>query len=678
MTHPVGATLHSRYRIVRLLGQGGFGTMYRAWDTILGRPCALKENRDPAPDVQRQFLREAKILANLSHPNLPRVTDYFIEGPGQYLVMDFIAGKDLQEMLDDRGGPLPEDQILAWIREICDALTYLHRRKPPVIHRDIKPGNIKITPEGKAVLVDFGIAKIHDPGTKTTMGAQAVTPGFSPYEQYGKGATDARSDIYALGATLYTLLTGVEPPESVQRVTRDPLVLARQLNPHLSLRTASAVMRALQMDPTQRFQSAEDFKSALNPPPRPAAPLRQPPPPGAAAPPASTAVPNPRNPFWIVAPTALLLMLLLAYAFASRLPTGSPALVEANEPGASIPVTAAPIIESTTAMPSISAAPPTIAAATPRFETPLAYVVQIGDTCSEIAARFNVSTAEIARLNRLPADCGVIFGGQTLLIPRRAEPAASLPARSTSTAVEPAATRISDMDEMIQVYVPSGEFLMGAAQDDDQASAAERPQRRVHLKAFWIDRTEVTNKMYARCVAERACSPPSRKESKTRESYFDNPAYQEYPVIFVSWQMAVDYCRWAGRRLPTEAEWEKAARGVEGKVYPWGDELPTPARANFDNQIGDTSRVGGFPAGVSPYGALDMAGNVAEWVADWYAEDAYILQPDQQPAGPDEGLFRVIRGGSWYNPARAMRTVFRLWNYPNLLSDSVGIRCASG
>ena len=288
-----GAVLHNRYRIVKLLGQGGFGTMYRAWDTTLGRPCAMKENLDATPEIQRQFLREAKILANLNHPNLPRVNDYFIEGQGQYLVMDYIEGRDLQEMLDERGAALPEAQVLPWIQQICDALTYLHTQKPPIVHRDIKPGNIRITPSGKAMLVDFGIAKIYDPSSKTTQGAQAVTPGFSPYEQYGKGPTDARTDVYALGATLYTLLTGTEPPESIQRVVRDPLVLPRQRNPAISLRTSAALMGALKTDPAQRFQSAGDFKAALGlvaqparlAAPAPARPISSTPAPARAAPP---------------------------------------------------------------------------------------------------------------------------------------------------------------------------------------------------------------------------------------------------------------------------------------------------------------------------------------------------------------------------------------------------------
>jgi serine/threonine-protein kinase len=265
-----GQTLENRYRIAKLLGQGGFGAVYRAWDMRLNRPCALKENLDLSPEAVRQFGKEAAILANLHHPNLPRVIDHFsIPRQGQYLVMDFVKGEDLQETLD-QGGPLPEVQVLPWITQICDALAYLHEQNPPVIHRDIKPANIKITPEGRPMLVDFGIAKVYDPTLRTTMGARAVTPGYSPPEQYGRGRTDTRSDIYALGATLYALLTGQEPADSVESlIGATDLTPPRQINPNISVWVSQAILRAMDADPNQRFQLAKEFKAALQPRPAP-------------------------------------------------------------------------------------------------------------------------------------------------------------------------------------------------------------------------------------------------------------------------------------------------------------------------------------------------------------------------------------------------------------------------
>lgn len=261
-----GQTLNNRYRIVKLLGQGGYGAVYRAWDIHLDRPVALKENLDISPESQRQFKTEAQLLFDLSHPGLPKVSDCFsISGYGQYLVMEFIEGDDLQEILDRNGGPLAETQVLHWIDQVCDVLAYLHGRKPPIIHRDIKPGNIKITPGNKIKLVDFGIAKTYDPGKSTTKGARGVTPGYSPIEQYiSNGSTDSRTDIYALGATLFTILTGQVPPEAPERNLGTALPAPNALNPAISAQTNQAILKALEMLPERRFQSAAEFQAVIN------------------------------------------------------------------------------------------------------------------------------------------------------------------------------------------------------------------------------------------------------------------------------------------------------------------------------------------------------------------------------------------------------------------------------
>ena len=267
---PSGTILQGRYRIEGLLGKGGFGAVYRAWDLSLSRLCAVKENLDTSSEAQRQFAREATVLASLNHTNLPRVTDHFIiSGQGQYLVMDFVEGQDLISMVERHGLP-PVEQTLEWLGEVMDALVYLHSRQPPVVHRDIKPANIRITPgdelhrNGKAMLVDFGLVKASDPHTKTTLGARAVTPGYSPPEQYGQGHTDSRSDIYALGATLYALLTGQDPPESVLRIGRDILSPVEQFNPNVSPAIGRVILRAMSLSPDQRYQTVVNLRSDLN------------------------------------------------------------------------------------------------------------------------------------------------------------------------------------------------------------------------------------------------------------------------------------------------------------------------------------------------------------------------------------------------------------------------------
>ncbi|MEZ4725883.1 MAG: protein kinase [Caldilineaceae bacterium] len=259
-----------RYRIRERLGQGGMGTVYLAEDLNLsGRSVAIKENIDVSPEAQEQFKREAVMLASLTHPNLPRVTDHFIEPSGrQYLVMDYVHGEDLREVLQDHGAPLPEQVALDWMGQVMSALEYMHtwvdpvtRRPNPIIHRDIKPGNIKRTPDGRIVLVDFGLARFVE-GAVTIMGARAVTPGYSPIEQY-TGGTDTRSDIYALGATLYALITGQKPPESPAIAAGTTLPPPRKLNPKLTRTTERVILRAMQIQPAERYSSVQEMRTAL-------------------------------------------------------------------------------------------------------------------------------------------------------------------------------------------------------------------------------------------------------------------------------------------------------------------------------------------------------------------------------------------------------------------------------
>ena len=256
--------LHKRYQIRENLGQGGMGSVYHAIDENLSVDVAVKENLFTTEEYARQFRLEAVILANIRHPNLPRVSDHFvIAGEGQYLVMDFIDGEDLRQRME-RVGILPEDEVILIGAAMCDALSYLHARKPPILHRDIKPGNVKISPDGHIFLVDFGLAKVFQGNQATTTGARAMTPGYSPPEQYGTARTDTRTDIYSLGATLYAALTGVIPEDGLARAMDNAqLTPLRKRNPDVSRHLAAAIEKAMEVDPSDRFQSADDFKVAL-------------------------------------------------------------------------------------------------------------------------------------------------------------------------------------------------------------------------------------------------------------------------------------------------------------------------------------------------------------------------------------------------------------------------------
>ncbi len=290
-----GEVLRDRYKITRIIGQGGMGSIYLADDLRLnGRLCALKEvrhDRSMPPDLLRQtrdqFLREATVLARLDHPNLPKVSDFFSIEDRDYLVMDFVPGKDLRTLMLEarqKGEFLSEREVLSWANQLADALSYMHSQTPPILHRDIKPGNLKITPSGLLKLVDFGLVKIlaSDEMTITILQGRG-TALYTPLEQYGgdTGHTDARSDIYAFGATLYHLLTNQRPVEARELFLHpEALSPPRQLNPDISLRTERAILWAMSLHPEDRPQDIKTFRRALlgdwNPATRPRAPLPAP------------------------------------------------------------------------------------------------------------------------------------------------------------------------------------------------------------------------------------------------------------------------------------------------------------------------------------------------------------------------------------------------------------------
>jgi eukaryotic-like serine/threonine-protein kinase len=270
--------LRGRYRINRIIGQGGMGSIYLADDLRLeGRQCALKEvehdrslTTEMLKQAREQFFREATVLARLDHPNLPKVSDFFSIGGRDYLVMDYVPGKDLRALMNEarqKGTFLPENDVLSWANQLADALSYMHSQNPIILHRDIKPSNLKITPTGLLKLVDFGLVKIlaSDDVTITVLQGRG-TALYTPLEQYGgdAGHTDVRSDVYSFGATLYHILTNHPPPEARELFLQpDKLTPLRQLNPQIDPRTERAILWAMSLHPDERPQDVDAFRSAL-------------------------------------------------------------------------------------------------------------------------------------------------------------------------------------------------------------------------------------------------------------------------------------------------------------------------------------------------------------------------------------------------------------------------------
>lgn len=607
-----GELLNKRYRIVSLLAEGQYGAVYRARDVVDHLDVAVKEYLDSSVEMQKRFRQEARRLSGLSHPQLPKVLDHFaIEQSGQYLVSQFVNGVDLQSLLNQYGR-LPTERIIEWLQAVCEPLNYLHQNGQ--LHLNIKPANIRVAPDGTVFLVDSGL-----PG----LGVHLHDQGFGSPEQQAQLDVSPASDIYSLGATLYTLLTNQAPPNALSRETGlTDLIPAREVDndvpPYLSL----VANRALSIRPDARYETAVSFANALikpnsQPEPAPEQPRRSPTRQfGSPKPPRF----SPRTRRKMEQRTIIALVVLLV------------------------------LIVGTGIIFTLSG-------------------LQEDDPITQARATATLESAIVAALTSIAPTPSPL-------------PVPTLP---PTPSPEPF---ITDTGARM-VFMPGGLFRMGT----DEGENDERPSHLVRIDPFFIDETEVTNGQYAQCVAAGICDPPQRDTATYHPAYFGDPAYDEYPVIFVSWYQAETFCDWRGGRLPSEAEWERAAGfdPIQSIVlrYPWGDAFDGN-KVNFcdtgctrdvrDNSIDDghrdTAPVGSFGDGRSPIGAYDMAGNVMEWVSDWYEPRYYETSTDTNPLGPAEGNFKAIRGGSWLSSAEELRIVARGSFDPTVARANLGFRCA--
>ncbi|MFZ1395470.1 MAG: bifunctional serine/threonine-protein kinase/formylglycine-generating enzyme family protein, partial [Candidatus Promineifilaceae bacterium] len=585
-----GELLNKRYRIHSLLAEGQYGATYRARDVVDGVDVAVKEYLDSSVAMQKLFRKEARRLSELSHPQLPQVLDHFaIEETGQYLVSQYVDGVDLQSLLGQYGR-LPPQRVVEWLQAACEPLNTLHQKGQ--LHLNIKPANIRVAPDGTVFLVDSGL-----PG----LGVHLHRQGYGSPEQQAQLDVTPASDIYSLGATLYTLLTNKVPPQALSRETGlADLVPAREVNdqvpPYLSL----VANRALSLRPDARYETAVSFASALTKPNSQPEPAPEPPRRSPAAQLGSPKPPrlSPRTRRQIELRTIIALVVLLAIVVI----TG--------------------VIFTLTGL-------------------------QEDDPIEQAQATATLESAIVAALTSMAPTPSPL-------------PAPTLP---PTPSPEPF---ITDTGARM-VFMPGGLFRMGT----DEGENDERPSHLSRIDPFFSDETEVTNGQYAQCVAAGACAPPQRSGATYHPAYFGDPAYDDYPVIFVSWYAADAFCDWRGGRLPSEAEWEMAAGFDPNQSivlrYPWGDAFDG-TKVNFcdagcprdvaDGSVNDghrdTAPVGSFVNGRSPIAAYDMAGNVMEWVNDWYDPRYYESSIDTNPLGPPEGEFKAIRGGSWLSSAEEL------------------------
>ena len=628
--------LQNRYRVIRELGHGGMGTVYEALDQRVNCIVALKETiAKNSAEARRAFQREASLLGNLRHSALPKVMDYFSEGDGDFLIMEFIPGYDLAELLKLRGTPFPQSQVLRWADELLKVLEYLHGQQPPILHRDIKPANLKLTKQGEIFLLDFGLAKGslgQMPTLATSRSVRGYTPVYASLEQIHGQGTDARSDIYSFGATLYHLLTGVAPIDAparfhaVEDEKSDPLQPIQELNPDASPAVAEVIHQAMSISRKHRQRNAAEMRKAL----RNAADEDD----------QSSAEEE--------------------YARAEskrreiddekrRAAGGSTVPFEENESTADREIPQAdrwfPTPQRFLAATKSSASTvsdPTLTTATGKKRALLigASVLMVAVVGALIVWSLGQSTRDSSSPNQPQSEVT-----QEERSPEKPSQGAGHP--------HPAG----------MVYVPGGTFTMGRDNGDD----AERPPHEVTVKAFFIDTHEVTNEDY-----EKFLKATNRRPPPTWKKGAFPPGAERQPVTGVTWDDANEYARWAGKRLPTEEEWEFAARGSEGRLYPWGNDWQQGA-ANA-NGAGQSMAEVAAHKGTSPFGTYDMVGNAWEWTASSFKSYPGRGLPGSQPSGD----LRVIRGGCYESTKDYATTTYRAgWPARGASTyDQTGFRCA--
>ena len=606
--------LQNRYRILRQLGRGGIGVVYEALDMRVNAIVALKETQLAKDDrARREFEREAELLANLQHQSLPKVMDYFIEGEGEYLVMEFIPGYDLLEMLTRRGAPFHVQTVLRWADAILGVLEYLHRRDPPILHRDIKPANLKLTNQEELYLIDFGLAK-GTAGQMSTMltsrSLQGYTPYYSPLEQILGRGTEPRSDLYALGATLYHLLTNTVPVDAPTRYSQleegnpDPLLPIQKLNPQAPQAVAAVIHQALAIRRRERPESATQMRAELQrieeeSKRRAEEEQRQ----RAAAP----------TNHWFAAEQAPQKSLPMPYAIAQ------PANPSRHRRVAFMFIGAAVILAITAIV---------IALALKQK------IPESGDVAANTSANENVSSSPVAT--------------------RTPQPGAA-PGVSQSPQTELPQTFMDNVNgvPLEMVLVPNGNFLMGSPETEGPNN--ERPQHEVAITAFYIGKYEVTQGQYK---ALMGLDP----------SEFDG---DNLPVENVTWKDAKEFCVRLSRltrreyRLPSESEWEYACRAGTNSIFAFGNSLSSK-QANFDGRVPYNAPAGVYRNHTTPvgsyqpnaFGLFDMHGNVWEWCEDVYHKN-YSGAPTDGTAWEEGAGERVIRGGSWISNGAGLRSALR-------------------
>jgi len=686
-----------RYHVVEVLGEGGMAAVYKGYDNRLKRDVAIKvilRGYAQREIFLKRFEREATAVAQLTHPNIVRVIDYGSEEGVPYLVMEYIPGGTLKDLM---GKFISWKQAAEKLSHVARALAYAHKEN--VVHRDIKPANILVTKSGDLMLSDFGIAKTlgADNLTKLTgTGVGIGTPAYMAPEQGMGKDIDHRADIYSLGVVFYEMVTGRPPYEAdtplavMLKHMNDPLPRPKHFQPNLPEKVEKVLFKALSKDPNHRFLSMDDFAQALENLVR-----------GLEYPDVMD-----NETYVVQAP--------IDTQKVQRLPTKIIRTEETLKQEIKqkryiwIPIVMGVMCIGISALIFIPKFFVNLRNDMPTSTSAFVYLPSTTQANEALESKPTTITPSTIATTSTP----------TMILAIISTPTST---ESPTTTSEPESSdlsnRITDGYGVPMVLIPEGSFIMGTREGDAKRECDEwnikgtcgvfffrdeEPVRNITLTDYYIDQYEVTNSRYAECVSVGACDPPYATSSYTQNSYYGNPNFDNYPVVNVSWYDATEYCEWRGTRLPTEEEWEKAARGTDGWLYPWGNDFDkdkdgnkfTELPANFcdvncdqswakrphNDGSATTAPVGSFPNGASPYGVLDMAGNVSEWVSDMYGP---YLNGVADVTSDYYGDTWVRRGGSWHSLASDMRVSRRDKDLPYPLDKldvreiygRVGFRC---
>jgi eukaryotic-like serine/threonine-protein kinase len=629
----LGRTI-GNYEVVSQFGEGGMGELYLGRHTRLAREVIIKTIRteDFSPrqieHLRERLEREAFIQSQLDHQNIVRVYDFIGSGDTTCIVMEYVPGRDLRRMISRETGPVPYPRAIKLFKQVLAAINYAHHftysdqsgeKHQGIIHRDLKPANILVNPKDLVKVTDFGIVKLRGVKGGTQMGFNPGTPEYMSPEQARGRELDQRSDIYSLGIVFYEMLTGHVPFEDDGSGTSDyeirrghiemPVPPLSKFYPGISHELEKIVFKALEKDPNDRYQTAEQFHEVIEDFEQTGSAKITDRMPGARNTVVATHRGTERQNV-IEAPTVV---------SDTMITDGNPELANANSGH----------LNNTASRPS-------------KPEGRL--FVQNRQRSLDRGAQDKSNAPKYLVI------AGVVLVTFVVLAwVLRSDPGSGTPGNPPSVVVPEG-----------MISIPAGEFTMGR----DNGNEYERPAHQEKVATFLMDKTEVTNEQYAEFVGQTRRQPPS---------HWPNGEYvigqATIPIYNVSWFDARDFCEWKGKRLPSEPEWEYAARGRENRLYPYGNEWKPRFSNALEMNLKQAQAVGSYPDGASPFGLLDMAGNVAEWTASDFKP-----YPGS-PARPDEGN-KVIRGGGFRVLASEQTTTERFFDGPNVKLDFIGFRCA--